>query len=129
MTADDKDLAWLMNDLIDRVPGAEHSVLLTTDGLLMAHTEDLVREDAEHISAVGSAYRSLSSGTAQRFSGGAVQQTVVEMAHKFLLVVEAGHGACLALMTSSEADLDVVAYEMAATVSKVGPHLTAEPRE
>ena len=57
-----------------------------------------------------------------------MQQTVVELEDGYLVVTEAGAGACLALLASSHADLGMVAYEMNVIVQQVGSTLSAGPR-
>ncbi|SDI96241.1 Predicted regulator of Ras-like GTPase activity, Roadblock/LC7/MglB family [Actinokineospora alba] len=121
-------LGWLMDELVDRVAGARHAILLSADGLLMANSADLARADAEHLAAVGSAYRSLSHGTGRHFGLGAVRQTVVELDRAYLLVTEAGERACLALITHEDADLGLVGYEMNRVVHQARPHLASQPR-
>ena len=63
-----------------------------------------------------------------RFGKGGVLQTVVELEDGYLVVTEAGVGACLALLASSHADLGMVAYEMNVIVQQVGGALSAGPR-
>lgn len=121
-------LGWLMDDLIDRIAGASHAILLSADGLLLARTADIGQADAEHLAAVGSAYRSLSHGTGRHFGLGLVHQTVVEFAQAYLVVTEAGDGACLAVLTQEDADLGLVAYEVNRVVNQVRPHLASPPR-
>lgn len=122
------DLGWLLDNLIERVAGADRAVVLSSDGLLMARSTGMARPDAEHLSAVASAYQSLSRGTGKHFGFGDVRQTVVELEHGFLLVMAAGKGACLALFTTEEADLGLVAYEMNLMVKRVGAALATAPR-
>jgi uncharacterized protein len=57
-----------------------------------------------------------------------VRQTVVEMEEAFLLVTAAGLGACLAVLADSDADLGLVAYEMAMLVTRVGQTMDAPDR-
>jgi len=121
-------LGWLMNDLVERVVGVRHAILLSVDGLLMARSEGLPRADAEHLSAVGSAFRSLSHGAGRRFGLGGVRQTVVELETAYLLVAEAGPHACLALLVDEAADLGLIGYEMNRVVHQAGQHLTSPPR-
>lgn len=128
VTSRSTDLDWLLDDLIERVVDVDRAVVLSADGLLMARSQSLTRADAEHLSAVASAYQSLSRGTGRHFGFGEVRQTVVEMEHGYLLVMAAGRGACLALFTESEADLGLVAYEMNLLVKRVGAALAAMPR-
>lgn len=122
------ELSWLLDDLCNRVVGAERAVILSADGLPMARSRSLSPEDAEHLSAVASGFQSLAKGSGRHFGGGAVRQTVVELERAFLIVTAAGQGACLALLASSNADMGVLAYEMNMLVRQVGAYLTAAPR-
>ncbi|ROO89610.1 putative regulator of Ras-like GTPase activity (Roadblock/LC7/MglB family) [Actinocorallia herbida] len=122
------DLNWLLNAMLDRVVEARHVVVLSGDGLRIASSRGLLRDDAEHLSAVASGFQSLARGTAEHFAAGNVRQTIVEMDGGFLFVTAAGHGACLALLAEEGADVGVIAYEMALLVSRVGEHLSAQAR-
>jgi predicted regulator of Ras-like GTPase activity (Roadblock/LC7/MglB family) len=121
-------LDWLLDDLVKRLRGAERAVVLSADGLLLGRSAGLIREDGEHLAAMASAFRSLARGVGTQFDKGQVQQTVVELEHGFLVVTEAGVGACLALLASASADLGMVAYEMNVVVEKVGQNLSSSPR-
>ncbi|TQN31288.1 putative regulator of Ras-like GTPase activity (Roadblock/LC7/MglB family) [Haloactinospora alba] len=122
------DLNWLLDDLVDRVVDTEHAVVLSADGLLLGRSRKLSAEDAEHLSAVASAFQSLARGTGKQFDGGAVRQTVVEMEYAYLFVTAAGEGACLAVLTTDNADVGLVAYEMNMRVKRVGEFLSSAPR-
>jgi predicted regulator of Ras-like GTPase activity (Roadblock/LC7/MglB family) len=122
------DLTWLVDDLVDRVDKAKQAVVLSADGLLMAASRGLDREDADHLSAVASGFQSLARGAGKRFGGGAVRQTIVEMESAFLFVTAAGQGACLAVLAAQDADLGLIAYEMAMLVVRVGQYLTSPTR-
>jgi predicted regulator of Ras-like GTPase activity (Roadblock/LC7/MglB family) len=50
------------------------------------------------------------------------------MESAFLLVTAAGQGACLAVLADSDADLGLVAYEMAMLVIRVGQTMDAPVR-
>lgn len=123
------ELSWLLDAMLERVVEARHIVLLSSDGLRIAASRGLEREEAEHLSAVASGFQSLARGTAEHFQAGGVRQTIVEMERGFLFVTAAGHGACLALLAEEGADVGVIAYEMALLVSRVGQHLSAETRQ
>ncbi|MCG5218771.1 roadblock/LC7 domain-containing protein [Streptosporangium sp. KLBMP 9127] len=127
-TASPADLAWLVDDLVSRTREAEHAIVLSTDGLLMASSDGLAQADAEHLSAVAAGIQSLAKGVGERFEGGAVRQTIIEMRSAYLLVTVAGKGTCLAVLCSQDADVGVVAYEMAMLVTRVGQYLTSPAR-
>lgn len=122
------ELSWLLDGMLERVVEARHVVLLSGDGLRIASSKGLAKEEAEHLSAVASGFQSLARGTAEHFQAGGVRQTIVEMERGFLFVTAAGQGACLALLAEEGADVGVIAYEMALLVSRVGQHLSAEAR-
>jgi predicted regulator of Ras-like GTPase activity (Roadblock/LC7/MglB family) len=121
-------LNWLLDDLVRRLAGAEKAAALSGDGLLLGRSSALQREDAEHLAAMASAFGSLSRGVGAQFGKGGVLQTVVELEDGYLVVTEAGTGACLALLASVHADLGMVAYEMNVIVQQVGGALSASPR-
>ena len=122
------ELDWLLDDLVDRVVGADRAVVLSSDGLLMGRSRTIERSDGEHLAAVASAYQTLSRGTGRHFGGGDVRQTVIEMEHAFLMVISAGPNSVLALMTTEDADLGLIAYEMNLMVKRVGASLATAPR-
>ncbi|MET0134397.1 MAG: roadblock/LC7 domain-containing protein [Kibdelosporangium sp.] len=122
------NLDWLLNDLVKRLAGAERAAALSADGLLLGRSSSLDREDGEHLAAMASAFRSLARGVGTQFGKGLVQQTVVELEDGYLVVTEAGAGACLALLASASADLGMIAYQMNVIVQQVGDTLVATPR-
>jgi predicted regulator of Ras-like GTPase activity (Roadblock/LC7/MglB family) len=122
------DLGWLLDDLGDRVDHLRQAVILSRDGLTVAASKSLSREDAEHLSALAAGVQSLATGAGAHFGGGAVQQIIIELERAFLFVTAAGHGSCLAVLCSAQADPSLIAYEMAMLVKRAGPHLAAHPR-
>ena len=122
------DLYWLLDDLVDRVAEARQAVVLSADGLLIAASRGLSREDAEHLSAVAAGFQSLARGAGRQFGGGPVRQTIIEMESAFLFVTAAGHGTCLAVLGSQDADIGLIAYEMAMLVTRVGQYLATSDR-
>ncbi len=122
------NLTWLLDDLVERVPPARQAVVLSADGLMMGASAGLSREDAEHLSAMAAGFQSLAKGASRHFRAGPVRQTVVEMESAFLFVTAAGHGACLAVLAANDADLGLIAYEMAMLVTRVGQTMNAPSR-
>jgi predicted regulator of Ras-like GTPase activity (Roadblock/LC7/MglB family) len=103
-------------------------VILSRDGLAVAASKSLERDDAEHLSALAAGVQSLARGAGAHFGAGGVQQIIIELERAYLFVTSAGHGSCLAVLCSSAADPALIAYEMAMLVKKAGPHLAAQPR-
>ncbi|MCW2947588.1 MAG: Roadblock/LC7 family protein [Actinoallomurus sp.] len=122
------ELTWLLDNLVNQVAQVRQAVVLSSDGLLVGASRGLTREDAEHLSAVAASFQSLARSAGRQFGGGAVRQTIVEMDHAFLFVTAAGSGACLAVLAASDADVGLIAYEMAMLVKRVGQHMSTLPR-
>ncbi|RKN50624.1 roadblock/LC7 domain-containing protein [Micromonospora endolithica] len=122
------DLAWLLNDLVTRVREVDKAIVLSNDGLLLAFSSTMSRDDAEHLAALASGVQSLARGASSRFGGGPVQQTIIEMQSTYLFVTAAGSGASLGVLATENADLGLIAYEMAKLVKQAGRHLTAPAR-
>ncbi len=122
------DLAWLLDDLADRLADFRRAAILSRDGLLIAASRDLTRDDAEHLSAVAAAVQSLAAGTGEHFKVGGVRQTIIELEDGIFFVIAAGEGSCLAALCPVDADAGAVAYEMAMLAKRARPHLAALPR-
>ena len=95
-------------------------MILSRDGLAVAASQNLSREDAEHLSALAAGVQSLARGAGEHFGVGEVRQTIIELEQAFLFVTAAGHGSCLAVLCSSSADAGLIAYEMAMLVNAPG---------
>jgi uncharacterized protein len=122
------DITWLVNDLVDRVAHVHQAVVLSHDGILIAKSAGLSREDAEHLSAVAAGLHGLARGAGRRFGRGAVRQTIIEMEAGFIFVTAGGNGACIAVLATDDADVGLVAYEMEMIVARVGQYLSTPVR-
>ena len=122
------ELSWLLDDLVKRVPQVSKAVMLTQDGLAIGASAGLSREDAEHLAALAAGFQSMARGAGQHFGGGRVRQTIIEMEAAFLFVSAAGQGTCLAVLSTGDADIGLVAYEMAVLVRRSNEHLGVATR-
>src|SRR5260370_41989690 len=86
------DLDWLLDDLVVRVPDVDKAVILSRDGLAIAASSALTREDAEHLAAVASGFQSLARGAGRQFGGGYVRPAIEERDTAFLFVPSPGGG-------------------------------------
>lgn len=125
---DDRDLDWVMSRFVEEVPDAAHAILVSADGLLMASSTSIPGERAEQVAAVSSGLASLAVGAARLFEGGSVMQTIVEMEMGFLMLMSVGDGSNLTVLTTEEADIGQVGYEMALLVDRVGRTVEAQAR-
>ncbi|HET6751668.1 MAG TPA: roadblock/LC7 domain-containing protein [Actinomycetes bacterium] len=124
LSADARDLNWLIGNFARSTPGVAHAVVVSADGLPVAVSERLDRAKVDQLAAIASGVASLSQGAARCFDGGLVRQTVVEMERGLLFVMAISDGSCLAALAASSCDVGVVGYEMAVLVVRVGEVLT-----
>jgi predicted regulator of Ras-like GTPase activity (Roadblock/LC7/MglB family) len=121
-------LGWLLDNLVGRVQHVRQALVLSRDGLVVAASQNVSREDGDHLSALAAGVQSLARGAGRQFAGGEVRQTIIEMESAFLFIMAAGEGTCLAVLSSADANVGVMAYEMAMLVRRMGKHLAAPPR-
>jgi len=120
-------LDWLLDDLVRRVPHLTQAVFLSQDGLALGASRGLPQSDMEHLAALAAGFNSLARGASRHF-GGDARQSIIEMTSGFFIVSAAGQGTCLAVLTTTEADIGQVAYEMAILVQRTGDHLQVNMR-
>jgi predicted regulator of Ras-like GTPase activity (Roadblock/LC7/MglB family) len=122
------ELSWLLDNLVNQVEHIQYALVLSRDGLVVASSAGLAKDDGEHLSALSAGVQSLARGAGEHFHGGEVRQTIVEMEFAFLLVSAAGEGTCLAVLTSADPNVGLVAYEMAMLVRRMGKYLGSDSR-
>jgi predicted regulator of Ras-like GTPase activity (Roadblock/LC7/MglB family) len=124
-----EQLGWLLDNLVSRVANVRQALLLSRDGLVVATSQNMSREEGDNLSALAAGVHSLARGVGRQVGDAKVRQTIIELDSAFLFVVAAGQGTCLAVLASAEANLGVMAYEMAMLVRRMGVHLAAGPRQ
>ncbi|HZG02681.1 MAG TPA: roadblock/LC7 domain-containing protein [Streptomyces sp.] len=127
-TATNQDLDWLLDGLVEQVPGALHAIVLSDDGLVVSQSGTIERTDAERLAAVATGQQSLARGVDELFNGGPVQQVIVELANLWLFITAAGKGTHLAVVASQDVDAEVMAVAMHTLVQQVGQKLGTETR-
>ncbi|MEV7094266.1 roadblock/LC7 domain-containing protein [Amycolatopsis sp. NPDC051045] len=123
------DLNWLLDDMVNRVVGAQNAIVLSADGLLIGKSAGMSKDDSDQLSAIASSLQSLAKGVSKQFSRGPVLQNMIEMERGYLFVSAAGQGACLAVLAADNVDVEMIAYEMSRLVKRVGDYMASAPRE
>lgn len=123
-----QDLNWLATNFVERVPAVAHAIVVSSDGLPMAHSEGFPLDRVDQLSAVTSGLTSLTQGASRVFEGGIVNQTVVDMQRGLLIVMAISDGSSIAVLAAADCDMGLVAYEMALLVERVGGVLTPQVR-
>jgi predicted regulator of Ras-like GTPase activity (Roadblock/LC7/MglB family) len=123
------DLNWLLDDVVNRVVGAQNAIVLSADGLLIGKSAGMSKDDSDQLSAIASSLQSLAKGVSKQFNRGPVLQNMIEMERGYLFVSAAGQGACLAVLAADDVDVEMIAYEMSRLVKRVGDYMVSAPRE
>jgi uncharacterized protein len=124
----ESDLDWLLEDFVDRVPGATSAEVVTADGLVLCVSAQISSDSADQLAAITSGLASLTDGAAKFFTAGAVRQVIVEMDEGFLLVARVSDGSILAVMCAANCDIGLIGYEMSLLIGRIGDVLTPELR-
>lgn len=125
------DLSWVLNDLI-QVPGARHAILVSADGLLLASSSEIGRDDAETVAAAMSSMQSLSRAVAPFIGAqtpGRWRQTLLEYDHGWIFLIAAGTGAYLAAAAAADVDMEAMSFRMQQQVTALGKAMTTPPRQ
>jgi predicted regulator of Ras-like GTPase activity (Roadblock/LC7/MglB family) len=121
-------LAWLLDNLVGQVEHIRHALVLSGDGLVVASSGSLSRDEAERLSALAAGLQSLARQAGQQVHGGETRQTIIEMDSMFLFLTAAGEGTSIAVTATGDANVGLVAYEMAMLVRRMSKYLAARPR-
>jgi predicted regulator of Ras-like GTPase activity (Roadblock/LC7/MglB family) len=125
------DLSWVLNDVL-QVPGAQHAILVSADGLLLASSDGIGRDDAETVAAAMSSMQSLSRAVAPfvgRQSPGRWRQTLLEYEGGWIFLIAAGSGAYLAAAAVADVDMEAMSFRMQQLVSALGKAMSTPPRQ
>ena len=128
-SGNDRDLDWVTSNFVSRIPGVRSVVVLSTDGLVLAASEGIGRDDADTMAAVTSGLTSLTQGAARTLGTGRVNQVIVEMDGGYLFVTTVSDGSALAVMCTADCDIGLIGYEMSLLVARLGPALTPRLRD
>ncbi|ADP80117.1 roadblock/LC7 domain-containing protein [Pseudofrankia inefficax] len=130
MKTNDRELDWLLENLLERTPGARHALVLSRDGLKLCRTAGLSVDQADQLSAIASGIQSLAHGASAEFGDGTggVRQSMTEFHGGLLFIVEAGEGAHLAVIAAEEADAGVIGHNMNELVEQIGEYLSTPAR-
>ncbi|MFD9825377.1 roadblock/LC7 domain-containing protein [Streptomyces violascens] len=129
-TTTDEKLNWLLENLLERTPGARNALVLSRDGLKLCRTPELSVDQADQLAAIAAGIQSLSHGASMEFGDGSggVRSAMAEFYGGILFIVEAGEGAHLAVVAAEDADAGLVGHNMSELVEQLGEYLSAEPR-
>lgn len=124
LSEDARRLNLVLDNFVERTPGVQEAVLVSSDGLAMSASRRIERDAADRFAAVASGLVALAYGAAGRFGGGAVNEIVIELERALIFVVGMRDGSCLAAVADARSEVGLVGYEMALLVERCAPLLT-----
>lgn len=119
-----QELDRLVTSFTERVPAVAHAAVVSADGLPLAASAGLPRDQADQLAAVTSGLTKLVQGAARIFRGGPVAQAVVVMEQGTLIMMSMSGDSVLAVLAAPECDMGDVAYEMTLLGERAAPSLT-----
>lgn len=117
-------LTGALDQLVDRVQGAEFALLLSPDGLPLGGSRRLQPKLAEQISGVVAGLLALGLAATRTCDAGGLRQVVVQMSRAFLFIATIPNGTILTVRIAGD-DVEVgdMAYEVALFVGQAERHL------
>jgi predicted regulator of Ras-like GTPase activity (Roadblock/LC7/MglB family) len=125
-TAAVQNFGWLISEFTRTADGVTDAVAVSSDGLLMAASEGLTRDLADHLSAVVSGISSLAQNAAATHGFSGMKLVMIEMFGGFLMVGRIRDGSCLGVLAADGCDIGLIGYEMAVLADRAGDLLTPQ---
>ena len=120
------DFTWLLNKFATETAGVVDAIAVSSDGLLIAVSRLRDQADSERLAAIVSGITSLAAGASGNYGLGNLNKVIIDLEEGHLLVSAIGNGAVLGVVTSKEAKLGNIAYEMALFANRVGAALSPQ---
>ncbi|MEV0453662.1 roadblock/LC7 domain-containing protein [Catellatospora methionotrophica] len=117
---DDDYLTDLLNGFKADLPGVNHAIVVAGDGLLLANTGTLERDQAERIAAAAAGFAGLANQVDGELLGGGLQSITVELSEGYVLITQTPGGARLAAVVRSNTDIGQVVYQLGLLSDRVG---------
>lgn len=118
---------WLLSDFARGTDGVRDAVAVSADGLLVAVSAGLPRDEGDLLAALVCGLVSLAREASRRYDFGGMRILMIEMHRGHLLVCALADGGCIGVLARDGADLGVVGYGMAVLADRVGELLTPAP--
>ena len=126
LQADAADFTWMVSRFAEETAGVVDAIAVSSDGLLIAVSRPQDPGSSERLAAVVSGMTSLAAGAAGNYGLGALNKVIIDMEGGYLLIARIGSGAVLGAVTTSDAKLANVAYEMTLFANRVGTVLSPQ---
>jgi uncharacterized protein len=123
-----RSLDWLVTDFTERVADVAHAVVVSSDGVPVAVSNDIPAGHARQLGVITAELTVLADDAARLSDGGLVIQALIEMKRGLMVVKTVSGGSSLAVLAAPDCDTDLVAYELTLLAEAAGDILTPPPR-
>jgi uncharacterized protein len=130
LSAEARNLNWLVSSFVENVPGVREAAVVSSDGLLIAMSDGLGRAEADRLAAVAAGLMSIARGASRPIDAGRVNEVIIEYDWSLVFVMRVSEASCLVVIAARPCDVGQVGFEMAVLVDKaeaaLTPHLIDE---
>jgi predicted regulator of Ras-like GTPase activity (Roadblock/LC7/MglB family) len=102
---------WLVSQFTHDTGGVIATIVVSSDGLLIATSSVLEQANADRLAAISSAMLSLAQGTSECYPLGPPDKVVIELAEGFILMYKISAGCLVCILAAKHASLGTIAYE------------------
>ncbi|MFE3760589.1 roadblock/LC7 domain-containing protein [Streptomyces sp. NPDC059104] len=122
------ELDWLITRFAAENPQIEQAAVVSSDGVLLAHSARTEDTEGERLAAVSCGIAALAVSCSDIARGGGVRRTLVDLERGCLLLCHLSEGAVLAVHATDGCDLSLLTYQTARLARRAGAALTPAPR-
>ena len=115
----------LLDELHEQLPGTEGVVVLSADGLELAMSSGTRPDKATQLSAVAAGLHAIADAANRNNGGRRVDQSVVEMDYRMLVIVPVTGEMLLAVVFDAVSDLSGTREQIALFAGRLGLRLAA----
>ena len=126
LQSDAADFTWMVARFANETAGVVDAIAVSSDGLLIALSRPHDPGSSERLAAVVSGLTSLAAGAAGNYGLGTLNKVIIDMEGGYLLIARIGSGSVLGVVTTQDAKLANVAYEMTLFANRVGAILSPQ---
>jgi predicted regulator of Ras-like GTPase activity (Roadblock/LC7/MglB family) len=119
-------LSWLLDRFVEEIPGVQYVQTVSADGMHLASSDNMDRTMADTFAAVTSGLTSLCESASDVFEMTPFVRQVIETGAGWILLSRISSRANLAVITTLEADLGLIGYEMTLLIEQAGELLSPE---
>ena len=129
LTDEARNFNWLLTSFVEETAGVTDAVAVSSDGVLIARSNNLDHAEGEQLCAIISGCTSLALEADRAMDGDGLERVIIAMQRGFLFVSAIADGSCLGVVATRDCDVGSVGYQTTDLVARVGQLLTPALRE